>query len=593
MENNNYIVSARKYRPSAFEAVVGQEALTETLRNAIRSNHLAHAYLFCGPRGVGKTTCARIFAKTINCQNPTADHDACNECESCRAFNEQRSFNIHELDAASNNSVEDVRSIIEQTRIQPQGGAKYSVFIIDEVHMLSQAAFNALLKTLEEPPSHVVFILATTEKHKVLPTILSRCQVFDFARMTVTDTVKHLRYVAQQEGLEAEDEALNVVAQKADGGMRDALSIFDQLVTFSGGKITYQKAIEVLNVLDFDNYFRLINLALAGADSVPAALLLFNDVLCNGFDAGHFLSGLASHLRDLLVSKDPSTAVLLETSDAFRKQYVDQTAHCSAQWLFKALDLVCTAEMNYRTARNKRLTVELMLVKLCNLLTPAAAPVAAPAQQTRPVATSAAAPAAGTAAPKAATMAAAPQTSQQARPAAAPVATAPAKPTQQATPAAKPITPGTMFIPGVTPVPAAPSAAASATPNAAKTQEESRPFTVEQMANAWKELGPSLFAGDERTNAMLTNMAIEQVDELTYCYPLLNKLQMDEMTNLRPKILRFLGEKLHNSHIKLQFRIMEQEQIHVAYTAEERLQVLMELNPHIGELRNTFGLSIN
>ena len=360
----NYIVSARKYRPITFESVVGQQALTQTLRNAIRTNHLAHAYLFCGPRGVGKTTCARIFAKTINCLNPTAENDACNQCESCAAFNEQRSFNIHELDAALIHGVDDIRALIDQVRIPPQIG-KYSVYIIDEVHMLSAGAFNALLKTLEEPPSYAIFILATTEKHKVLPTILSRCQVYDFSRITVADTIRHLQYVAKQEGVNATEEALNVVAQKADGGMRDALSIFDQLVSFCGTNISYEQAIEVLNVLDTDYYFRLVDAALAG--NVSDALLLLNEVLVKGFDAGHFVTGFAQHLRDVLVSKDVATIQLLETSDAIRQHYQEQAQRCHAKWLFNALDVMNTCDVQYRTAKNKRLTVELALVKLCRL----------------------------------------------------------------------------------------------------------------------------------------------------------------------------------------------------------------------------------
>ena len=360
----NYIVSARKYRPTTFETVVGQKALTETFRNAIRQNHLAHAYLFCGPRGVGKTTCARIFAKTINCLQPTAEHDACNGCESCTAFNEQRSFNIHELDAASNNSVEDIRSLIDQVRIPPQIG-KYSVYIIDEVHMLSQGAFNALLKTLEEPPSYAIFILATTEKHKVPATILSRCQVYDVQRITIADIIYQLQYVANKEGIAVEEESLNVVAQKADGGMRDALSIFDQLISFCGKKITYQQTIEILNVLDSEYYFKIMSYALSG--NVTDALLLFDEVLQKGFDALHFVVGLMQHLRDVLVCKDARSAILLETSDVVRKQYVACAQTCSPQWLFQALDLANTCDVQYRTAKNKRLTVELFLVKLCRL----------------------------------------------------------------------------------------------------------------------------------------------------------------------------------------------------------------------------------
>ena len=360
MENNRYIVSARKYRPTTFESVVGQHALTETLRNSIRQGKLAHAYLFCGPRGVGKTTCARIFAKTINCQNPTSTHDACNQCESCTAFNEQRSFNIHELDAASNNSVEDIRNLIDQVRIPPQIG-KYSVYIIDEVHMLSAGAFNALLKTLEEPPSYAIFILATTEKHKVLPTILSRCQVYDFQRITVADIIHHLQYVAAQEGISATEDALNVVAQKADGGMRDALSIFDQLVAFCGDTLTYERAIEVLNVLDTEYYFRLTDMCLKS--DVKGALLLLNEVLNKGFDAANFVSGFAKHLRDVLVAHDTATINLIETSDAIRQHYKQQAAYTPAVWIFKALDIIVDSETAYRTSKNKRLTVELMLIR--------------------------------------------------------------------------------------------------------------------------------------------------------------------------------------------------------------------------------------
>ena len=330
----NYIVSARKYRPSTFESVVGQRALTTTLKNAIATQKLAHAYLFCGPRGVGKTTCARIFAKTINCMTPTADGEACNQCESCVAFNEQRSYNIHELDAASNNSVDDIRQLVEQVRIPPQIG-KYKVYIIDEVHMLSASAFNAFLKTLEEPPRHAIFILATTEKHKILPTILSRCQIYDFNRISVEDTVNHLSYVASKEGITAEPEALNVIAMKADGGMRDALSIFDQVVSFTGGNITYKSVIDNLNVLDYEYYFRLTDCFLE--NKVSDALLLFNDILNKGFDGSHFITGLSSHFRDLLVGKDPVTLPLLEVGASIRQRYQEQAQKCPLPFLYRAM----------------------------------------------------------------------------------------------------------------------------------------------------------------------------------------------------------------------------------------------------------------
>uniref|UniRef100_UPI00356B3788 DNA polymerase III subunit gamma/tau n=1 Tax=Bacteroides finegoldii TaxID=338188 RepID=UPI00356B3788 len=360
----NYIVSARKYRPSTFESVVGQRALTTTLKNAIATQKLAHAYLFCGPRGVGKTTCARIFAKTINCMTPTADGEACNQCESCVAFNEQRSYNIHELDAASNNSVDDIRQLVEQVRIPPQIG-KYKVYIIDEVHMLSASAFNAFLKTLEEPPRHAIFILATTEKHKILPTILSRCQIYDFNRISVEDTVNHLSYVASKEGITAEPEALNVIAMKADGGMRDALSIFDQVVSFTGGNITYKSVIDNLNVLDYEYYFRLTDSFLE--NKVSDALLLFNDVLNKGFDGSHFITGLSSHFRDLLVAKDAVTLPLLEVGASIRQRYQEQAQKCPLPFLYRAMKLCNECDLNYRVSKNKRLLVELTLIQVAQL----------------------------------------------------------------------------------------------------------------------------------------------------------------------------------------------------------------------------------
>ena len=362
----NYIVSARKYRPSTFESVVGQRALTTTLKNAIATQKLAHAYLFCGPRGVGKTTCARIFAKTINCMTPTADGEACNQCESCVAFNEQRSYNIHELDAASNNSVDDIRQLVEQVRIPPQIG-KYKVYIIDEVHMLSASAFNAFLKTLEEPPRHAIFILATTEKHKILPTILSRCQIYDFNRISVEDTVSHLSYVASKEGITAEPEALNVIAMKADGGMRDALSIFDQVVSFTGGNITYKSVIDNLNVLDYEYYFRLTDCFLE--NKVSDALLLFNDILNKGFDGSHFITGLSSHFRDLLVGKDPVTLPLLEVGASIRQRYQEQAQKCPLPFLYRAMKLCNECDLNYRISKNKRLLVELTLIQVAQLTT--------------------------------------------------------------------------------------------------------------------------------------------------------------------------------------------------------------------------------
>ena len=362
-----YIVSARKYRPMSFASVVGQEALTTTLKNAVTSGKLAHAYLFCGPRGVGKTTCARIFAKVINCTDPRPDGDACGECESCKAFAEQRSLNIFELDAASNNGVEHIKTLMEQTRVPPQVG-KYKVFIIDEVHMLSAAAFNAFLKTLEEPPAHVVFILATTEKHKILPTILSRCQVYDFERMSVGNIVSHLKNVAADQGVTYEEEALSLIAEKADGGMRDALSIFDQCVSFCQGNITYKKVLEDLNVLDADNYFNAIDLALEC--KVMEMMLLLNGVMEKGFDGGHFINGLASHIRNVMMAKDASTLKLIEASENMRRKYATQAQKCSSKFLYKALKILNDCDINYRQSSNKRLLVEMSLIMVGQILQP-------------------------------------------------------------------------------------------------------------------------------------------------------------------------------------------------------------------------------
>lgn len=568
----NYIVSARKYRPQTFESVVGQQALTQTLQNAIRQNHLAHAYLFCGPRGVGKTTCARIFAKTINCLNPQNGYDACNECESCKAFNEQRSFNIHELDAASNNSVEDIRSLIDQVRIPPQIG-KYSVYIIDEVHMLSAGAFNALLKTLEEPPSYAIFILATTEKHKVLPTILSRCQVYDFNRITVPDTIAYLQSVAQKEGITVSEEVLNVVAQKADGGMRDALSIFDQLVAFCGTNISYEQTISVLNVLNADYYFSLVDNSLA--HNVAASLMLFNDVLNHGFDAGHFVTGFAQHLRDVLVSKDPQTLPLLETGEAMRQRYGEQAQRCHPIWLFQALDILNTCDINYRTARNKRLTVELALVKLCQLgvaqTVPAAQPSAAPQSNVAP---------------------------QQAKPTVAPQPTQAAKPTVAAQP-----NPAPQAAPSIPKMPSislglgikkeAPSAAPQTTGAQPKTEEDqNRPFTVDQLRDAWVGLAAT-HKEEPRLKELIENYTPKLVDSVTAEIQMPNPWQMTEMRKALPGLMSQLRQTLHNNHLQLQLVQAEFSQEQMAFTAEEKYKLMAEQNPALTQLKERLDLQID
>ena len=576
----NYIVSARKYRPTTFESVVGQEALTQTLRNAIRTNHLAHAYLFCGPRGVGKTTCARIFAKTINCLTPTAENDACNACESCVAFNEQRSFNIHELDAASNNSVEDIRSLIDQVRIPPQIG-KYSVYIIDEVHMLSQGAFNALLKTLEEPPSYAIFILATTEKHKVLPTILSRCQVYDFSRITVADTIRHLQYVAQQEGVNASEEALNVVAQKADGGMRDALSIFDQLVSFCGTTISYEQAIAVLNVLDTDYYFRLVDAALAG--NVSDALLLLNEVLVKGFDAGHFVTGFAQHLRDVLVSKDVATIQLLETSDAIRQHYQEQAQRCHAKWLFNALDVMNTCDVQYRTAKNKRLTVELALVKLCRL-------TEAPVQEVQKVQSvgqsSGVQKVQGSNATVAPKPAPAVQSAAQAAPAPKP---APPKPAAAMPSLGSMPSLGNLGVIGQA-KPASQSQQA-APANATPSVQRNNPFTADQLNDAWVGLRVH-FQGEERLLAMLANYQPTLVNEELCRITVANPWQKQEFAKFGKKVMDLIRDALQNDLLKLQVDVAEFDRSTKAYTAAEKYKLLVKQNPHLADLKTRMNLQL-
>lgn len=571
-----YIVSARKYRPTTFQSVVGQHALTDTLRNAIRSGHLAHAYLFCGPRGVGKTTCARIFAKTINCLNPTPDHDACNECESCRAFNEQRSFNIHELDAASNNSVEDIRSLIDQVRIPPQTG-KYSVYIIDEVHMLSQGAFNALLKTLEEPPSYVIFILATTEKHKVLPTILSRCQVYDFSRIGIRDIVEHLKYVAAQEGVDAPDEALSVVAQKADGGLRDALSIFDQLVAFSGEHITYERTIEVLNVLDSDYYFRLTDMALSM--EVSQALLLIDEVLRKGFDAAHFVAGYMQHLRDLLVSKDAATVQLLETSDSIRERYAAQANQTPAAWIFRALEVMNECDINYRTARNKRLTVELSLIRLCRINQPKQSAQEQPVARQTTIVSGGAQPAASTAPPQ-------PQT---AVPKAAPQTT-----TQNTASTALPKLPslpslGTMPRTGSnTQVPTQ----KQETPPDLSKEAHNNPFTLDRLLDAWAGLA-KIFADEARLKAIVTEYHPVMLNDTECELVLANPWQEKEFRKYGKRVMDYVRAQLGNENIRLHLKVGEYTPEQTAFTDEERYKQMLEKNPDIAYLKDKLNLTID
>lgn len=601
----NYIVSARKYRPATFESVVGQHALTITLKNAIATGKLAHAYLFCGPRGVGKTTCARIFAKTINCQTPTAEGEACNQCESCLAFNEQRSYNIHELDAASNNSVEDIRSLIEQVRIPPQIG-KYKVYIIDEVHMLSQAAFNAFLKTLEEPPHHAIFILATTEKHKILPTILSRCQIYDFNRIGIKDTIDHLQYVAKLEHINAEPEALTVIAQKADGGMRDALSIFDQVVSFTGGNITYKSVIENLNVLDYEYYFKLTDLLLE--NKVPESMLLFNDVLKKGFDGSHFITGLSSHFRDLLVSKDPSTLQLLEVGAGIRDRYKEQAQKCDQKFLYRAMKLCNDCDLNYRASKNKRLLVELTLIQCAQLTLPDADDVSGgrgPKKILKPLFTQQAASTAAT------------QSQPQAKTAAAQTA-ATAAPQLQGTSTA-----GSMNASRPSPLPqtreekkipvfkagslgislrrplheqqAAEKQEAKAASTAAQNDAtyEDYIFNEKDLDYYWREFAAALPKEEKANSARMMNMHPHLLNDTTFEVTVDNDMVEKYMVQLIPSVQNHLRERLHNRKITMTVRVSAPTENIRAYSHVERFQMMSKKNPNLLKLKEALGLELS
>ncbi len=582
---DNFIVSARKYRPSTFNSVVGQSSLTTTLKNAIKSNHLAHAYLFCGPRGVGKTTCARIFAKTINCQNLTAEHEACNECESCVSFNDQRSYNIHELDAASNNGVDDIRSLTDQVRIPPQIG-KYSVYIIDEVHMLSTGAFNAFLKTLEEPPAHAIFILATTEKHKIIPTILSRCQIYDFNRITVADTVKHLQMVAEKEGVTVDPNGLNVVAQKSDGGMRDALSIFDQLVSFCGNNITYQGVIENLNVLDYEYYFRLVEAFLKG--EVAKSLLIFDEVLNKGFDAHHFITGLSSHLRDVLVSKDPQTITLLEVGADIGERYKTQAQSCTPDFLFQALKISNDCDIDYRQSKNKRLLVELALIRLCQLTdekkkSSIADEKPAPIQR---IQTNQAAPAPVTNNP-------APTVQVVAQPAAAPNPTITIKPKAEPTTAAKPVfkRPGSISITA----PAATSNQPQETNNGTVAEPAimlNKPFSSDELIRAWYQFAETI-PEQARMVSFFMSSTPQITSPTTFEITVSNILQEKELKRLQPDIQSYIHQRLQNSSVRMTIKIAEESAVQRATTPEERYRLMAEQNPALDILKNGLQLEID
>ena len=590
-----YIVSARKYRPTTFDSVVGQAALTTTLKNAVKSGKLAHAYLFCGPRGVGKTTCARIFAKAINCQNPTAEGEACNECESCQSFNEQRSLNIFELDAASNNSVEHIKTLMEQTRIPPQLG-RYKVFIIDEVHMLSTAAFNAFLKTLEEPPAHVIFILATTEKHKILPTILSRCQIYDFERMTVRNTINHLKSVAEKEGIQYEESALAVIAEKADGGMRDALSIFDQAASFCQGNITYDKVIEDLNVLDTENYFRIIDLSII--NNVSDIMVLLNSIINKGFDGGLLIQGLAKHVRNVLMAKDPQTLSLLEVSDQQRQRYQEQAKKCETRFLYQALKLMNQCDINYRQSSNKRLLVELTLIEIAQITQPddGASAGRRPKrlkslfknliQQSQP-------------------KSAAPQVVAAEKPVSTPVAVSdqtekPEKP--QPVMAPKPAAPTTSLKnigfswtklrqgdkSSKVNLPDSLAAGKDGQPNDQKFSQEDLELQWMSMCNRMSDNQPQLIGIATRMKNM--NPQITEFPQVEVTVE--NELIKQDMEAIRKSILKTLQLHLHNQQITFTINVSDQKEQPQILTRREQFEEMSKINPAVAKLQQEFDLEL-
>ncbi len=581
-----------------FDTVVGQGALTTTLKNAIRSGRLAHAYLFCGPRGVGKTTCARIFARTINCLHPREDGEACGECESCKAFNEQRSYNIHELDAASNNSVEDIRQLIEQVRIPPQIG-KYKVFIIDEVHMLSQAAFNAFLKTLEEPPHHAIFILATTEKHKLLPTILSRCQIYDFNRMSVDHIVRHLKNVAEKEGIKTEDAALNVIAQKADGGMRDALSIFDQVASFCGGNITYQQTIENLNVLDYDYYFRLTDYFLEG--KITECMLTFNEILSKGFEGQYFITGLSTHFRNLLVSQDAQTVGLIEASEEVRQKYTEQARKCKPKFLYKAMKLASDCDLNYKQSQNKRLLVELTLIEMAQLSsddgessglcptkilkpifnrlkTQPQQPTATLPQERKAKEQSQARSVAG----------------ENKAPIYQPRPNAPARPsfakTNEATGRGTSLR---SFSIRRTTQEATPQAPTQVATQQAEPTFEDKPVSGIELTIAWREFASGLPQQEIAMSHQLDNMEPTlQEDGKTILVVVDNPSIQNEVAKMQPRIEAFLRQRLQNNSLCITTRLREVTDKRRAFSKAEQLGMMLQQSEALRKLKEEFELEL-
>ena len=604
----NFIVSARKYRPATFDTVVGQKALIVTLKNAILTGKLAHAYLFCGPRGVGKTTCARIFAKSINCEHLTPEGEACNECESCRAFNEQRSYNIHELDAASNNSVDDIRELIDQVRIPPQIG-RYKVFIIDEVHMLSTAAFNAFLKTLEEPPRHAIFILATTERHKVLPTILSRCQIYDFTRIELSDIVEHLANVAAKEGVKTEEAALHIIAQKADGGMRDALSLFDQMVSYTQGNVTYQGVIGSLNILDYDYYFRFTDLFLE--HKISETMLLFDEVLRRGFDGGNFITNLTAHLRDLLVSREPATLPLLEVSTDVRERYREQAQKCPERMLIHAIKLCNDCDLNYRASKNKRLLVELTLIQLAQLtgdpdeigsgrgpkkLKPlfhkaVATATASQSKDSKPASPTAA----STTQPAVNNYA---QGAPQNIPAGMSRIMASSTATQQSKVA-------TMRRPGISirgtnaqnvqnEMPrqqSVLSSVAAATPVQQPVVEDI-PISEDGLRICWKQFAATLSKEETAMAGRIMNIRPSLTGDASFSVGIDNKIVAQELRTMQPRIEAYLRQQMQNSRISMQVVLEEAQKVHHIYSRVEQYQQLEQRSQALKKLKELFELDL-
>ncbi|MDP4281794.1 MAG: DNA polymerase III subunit gamma/tau [Bacteroidota bacterium] len=558
----NFIVSARKYRPQTFDTVVGQQAITNTLKNAIRNNQLAQAFLFCGPRGVGKTTCARILAKTINCENITPTGEACDKCPSCISFNESASFNITELDGASNNSVDEIRNLVDKVRIPPQSG-KYKVYIIDEVHMLSASAFNAFLKTLEEPPAYAKFILATTEKHKILPTILSRCQIFDFRRITVDDIVGHLKFVASHENIEAEEKALNVIAQKADGAMRDALSIFDQLVSFAGNKLTYETVLNNLNVLDYEYFFRITDCIHAG--DIPSTLLIINEIIDKGFEGSHFMIGFGEHLRNLLVCKDPATIKLLETVPAVRERYLEQAAHCSSDFLIRLLDINNRCDLNYKISNNKRLHLELALMQMCLIQGQNNQVPENPAAKQAPVKAS--------------------NQVKKSEPQQASHIVIPPKVKES-----KPF-PGTISIKQTREKKEQKSSENPSSAEASQSiKQMAEPFTQEQLEEAWGEFTesvhqdlPHLYSTLKKYQPLLKNESM-----IEFCVD--NKLLEEELHQKQNELLDFIRKRLKNTSIWLQIVVPVIPKENKPYTSRDKFSRMVEKNPDLLDLREQFGL---